>query len=90
MGRVVGPQLFEIVEAPHFRPEHMHHNVAGIDQHPVALRQALDPEVAVSHLLQLVDQLVRDGADMAAGARNSFRFARINPRDLRNPGDVER
>ena len=43
---VARPHLFELVEGAHFRPEHMDDHVTGVDQHPVAMRHALDPHVA--------------------------------------------
>ena len=66
--RVLRPQLLEIVEASDFGAEDMHHHIAGIDQHPVALGHAFDVQIAVARLLQLVDELVGNGADMAVGA----------------------
>jgi hypothetical protein len=40
------PHLLQIVEGAGFRPEHMDDHVAGVDQHPVAVRHALDPDLA--------------------------------------------
>ena len=39
------PHLFEIVEGAHLRPEHVNDDVAGVDQHPVAVRHAFDVHV---------------------------------------------
>ena len=59
------PELFQIVEAAHFRPEEMDDNINGIDQHPVALLHALDPDMTVARLFKFINQLVGNGADMA-------------------------
>ena len=46
----------------------VHDHVAGIDQHPVALRHAFDAKVPVAGFLQSFHQLVGDGADVTVGA----------------------
>ena len=46
------PHLFEIVEGAHFRPEDVDDDVAGVDQHPVAMRHALDANVADAGFVQ--------------------------------------
>src|ERR1700737_3781681 len=40
--RTLRPQSLEIVEVTHLGSEDVHDHVAGIDQHPVAIGQALD------------------------------------------------
>ena len=59
------PELFQIVEAAHFRPEEMDDNVNRIDQHPVALVHAFNSDMAVARFFKLINQLVGNGADMA-------------------------
>jgi len=46
----------------------MHHNVAGVDEHPVALRHALDPQIAETFCLKPLDELIGNGRDMAVRA----------------------
>src|SRR6185503_13447347 len=58
------PHLFKIVEGPNFRPEDMHDDVAGVDQHPVALPHALDTDAGTTRVFQVLDQVVGDSADM--------------------------
>jgi len=65
---VFGPQLFQIVKAADLGPENVDDHIARIDQHPVSLGQAFDAEIAVAVFLQLLHQLVGNGADMAAGS----------------------
>jgi hypothetical protein len=42
----------------------MDDDVAGIDQHPIALGLALDAGAAITFLFELLDELVGDGPDM--------------------------
>ena len=46
----------------------MDDHVAGVDQHPVAAGQALDPGAAVALVLERPQQPVGQGADMAVRA----------------------
>src|SRR5262249_8436414 len=59
------PHLFQIVEGAYFRPEHMDDDITGIDQHPVALPHTLDADTTAACLLDILDQVVGHGADMA-------------------------
>jgi hypothetical protein len=68
VGRPICPQLLDIVETAHFGAENVHNDVAGIDQNPIGMRQALDANIALAGLLQLHRQLVGNCADMAVGA----------------------
>lgn len=62
--RVDRPDLLDIVEAADFRAEQVDHHVTGVDQHPVAVRQALDFGAAVAGLLEGAQQVVGQGADV--------------------------
>jgi len=62
------PDFLEVVERPHLGAEQVDDHVAGVDQHPVAVRQALDPGLAGAGLFQRAHQVVGDGADMAVRA----------------------
>lgn len=65
MGRRLDrPYLLEVVVGPHFRPEQVDHKIAGVDQHPVAGRQALDPGPAVAGVLERPEHMIGYGADM--------------------------
>ena len=44
--RPARPHLLEIVEGANFRPEDVDDDVACVDQHPVAVRHALDAHAA--------------------------------------------
>jgi hypothetical protein len=68
IGRQGRPEFFQIVEGSDLGPEQMHHDIAGVDQYPVALRHALDPQIAETLRLKPLDQLVGNGRDMAVGA----------------------
>src|SRR3569833_3825172 len=48
------PVLLDVVEGADFRTEDVHHHVAGVAQHPVAVRPALDPGLAVAVVFQRV------------------------------------
>src|SRR5262249_59841218 len=52
------PHLLEIVEGADFRPEDVDDDVAGIDQHPVAVRHAFDPRVPHAGLDGVFDDAV--------------------------------
>jgi hypothetical protein len=75
----------------------MHHDIAGIDQHPIAMREAFDPEIALACGLELLDQLFGDGADMPVrtpggdnhGVRNSGFAVEIDGDDLFGLGVVK-
>lgn len=59
------PDLLDVVEGPHLGPEQVDDDVAGVDQNPVAVGQALDAGLAVAGFLQGAQQVISDGADMA-------------------------
>ena len=65
--RVLRPQSFEIVEFAHLGSEHVHDHIAGIDQHPVAIGQALDMDVLDAVFLQGFRDVFRDRADVPVG-----------------------
>jgi hypothetical protein len=46
----------------------MHDDIADIDQHPVAGRQAFDLGLAVAGFLERADDVIGQGADMAVRA----------------------
>lgn len=46
----------------------MHDNITRIDEHPVALRHTLDPEVSEALRLQPLDQLIGNRRDMTVRA----------------------
>src|SRR3954468_24158296 len=62
------PHLFEIVEGAHLRPEHMNDDVAGIDQHPVAVLLAFDADAFQARLVEALNGAVRDRCDMTVRA----------------------
>jgi hypothetical protein len=67
-GRVVGePHLLDVVEGPYFRAEDVDDHVAGVDQHPVAMRHALDPEIAAAGRFQVIEKAVGDRPDVTLG-----------------------
>ena len=69
--RVLRPQSFEIVEFAHLGSEHVHDHIAGIDQHPVAIGQALDMDVLDAVFLQGFRDVFRDRADVPVGPASS-------------------
>jgi hypothetical protein len=58
------PDLLDVVEGPDFGPEQVHDHVAGVDQHPVAVRQALDPGAAVPGVLQSAQEMIGHRTDV--------------------------
>ena len=71
VGSVIGPELFQIVEASDFRPEDVDDDVAGIDQHPIGIGQAFNLQIPAPVMLEPFDQLVGNGADMTVGPAGS-------------------
>jgi hypothetical protein len=65
--RALRPQSLEIVEFAHLGSKYMHDHVAGIDQHPVAIGQALDMDRLDSGFLETFGDIFRDRADMPVG-----------------------
>src|SRR5680860_184290 len=63
-GPVGGPHLLEVVEVTNLGAKDVDDDIAGIDQHPVALGQSFDAGAAIAFILQLFDEVVGDGADM--------------------------
>lgn len=59
------PHALEIVVAANFRAEEMDDHIAGVDQGPIALRQALDPNAGQAPLLQLAREVLGERRDMA-------------------------
>src|SRR5260370_12186284 len=62
--RALRPQSFQIVEFAHLGSEHVHDHVAGIDQHPVTVGQALDVDAFDSGFLETFGDIFRDRADV--------------------------
>src|SRR5579872_2959360 len=58
------PHLFQIVEFAHFGAEDVDNDVAGVDQHPVALPHAFDADIAHAGRLDVLDDIVSNRADM--------------------------
>ncbi len=65
------PHFLKIVELPDFRAEDMDDDIARVDQHPVAMRQSLDPPYGDADLFQGPDHAVGDRTNMCAGAAGS-------------------
>src|SRR5262249_57447586 len=59
------PHLLEIVESTNFRPENMYNDVAGVEQHPVALPHAFDTNTGTTRLFNIFDQVIGNSTDMA-------------------------
>src|ERR1700689_5736620 len=57
------PHLLDIVEGPHLRPKNVNDNVARVDQHPVAMRNAFHPRGDAS-LAQILDNPIGNRPDM--------------------------
>ena len=58
------PHLFKVVELADLGLEDVHHDIARIDQNPLALRHTLNADALVAGFCQLFLDLVGDGADM--------------------------
>jgi hypothetical protein len=79
------PHLFDVVELPDFRAENMDDDIASINEHPVSVRQTLNPRIAETGVLEFADQSIADGCDMAArpaGGNNHMVAQRRFTRDV--------
>ena len=65
--RALSPQFFQIVELAHLRPEHVDDHVSGVDQHPIAIGQALDVQAFDSVFFQTFGDVIRNRADVPVG-----------------------
>ena len=63
-GGALSPQSLEIVELANLGSEDMHDHVAGIDQHPIAIGQALDMKAFDSGFLEALGHILRDRTDV--------------------------
>jgi len=63
--RALRPQSFQIVEFAYLGSEDVHDHVAGIDQHPIAIGQALDVDAFDSGFLETFGDIFRDRAGRA-------------------------
>jgi hypothetical protein len=61
------PHLFEIVERANFRPEDVNDHVAGVDQHPIAMRHALDPDSREPGLTKIFEYAICHRPDVTVG-----------------------
>src|SRR5512135_2420822 len=59
------PHFFEIVEGAHFRAEYVDDDIAGVDQHPITMGQALDARIRYACLFQAFQDAIRDGAHVS-------------------------
>ena len=62
------PQPLEPVELAHFWAEDVDNHIARIDQNPIAMRHALNLNIAEAKRLQTFQQMLRDRPDMPVGA----------------------
>src|SRR5207247_1964921 len=61
----VGPEALDVVELPLRLVEDVEHDVAEILQHPAGVLEALDPHLALAHLLEPHSKLLGDRARLA-------------------------
>ena len=71
VGQKLAPHLFEIVVGADFRPEQVHDDIARIDQHPVALRLALDRDAGAARRAPLRDARSRPAPAGSSGRSRS-------------------
>src|SRR6202030_1091978 len=61
------PHFFEIVERANFRPKDVNDHVASIDQHPIAMRHALDPDAREPGLTKIFEYAICPRPDVSFG-----------------------
>ena len=97
-GAIGRPHLFEVIELANLGPKDMDDDVAGIDQHPIALGRPFDASAAKAFVFQLFDDLVGDGPDMPLRASRCDHHlvadrglaSQVDGRDLLRLGGIER
>ena len=52
------PHFFEVVKLTYFRLEDVNDNVAGVDQYPIAMRQAFNPAAPIAAFLYESDEMI--------------------------------
>ena len=62
--RRTGPDALQVVEFTHFRAEEMYDQIAGVDQHPIGIGQALNTGTLAAEFLDLALNMVGQGGDM--------------------------
>jgi hypothetical protein len=62
------PHAFEIVIGPDLRAKNVHHNVTGVDQHPIALGQSFDACRSKTPFLEATGKVCRDRRHMTRRA----------------------
>ena len=60
------PHFLEIIEGADFRPENVNYHVAGIDEHPVAVRHSFHPRVRQAGGSEIFEHAIGERAHMAA------------------------
>ena len=58
------PHFLEVIELAHLGPKHVHNDVAGVDQNPVAGFLALNAHAAETLFFEFALELVGDRANM--------------------------
>ena len=61
------PHLLEIVEGANLGPENVDDHIAGIDHHPIAMRQTFDLQMLEAERLQSLEDMIGDRPDMSVG-----------------------
>src|SRR6185503_5547195 len=64
---LAAPQLLQVVVAANRRVHDVHHDVAEVDQHPIAVALALDADDSRAHRLELFLHAARERVHLAAG-----------------------
>lgn len=67
----MAPKLLELIELAHLRPEQVDNHVAGVKQHPVAARPALDLGAAQAAFLKRFQDMVGHRADLTGRSSGS-------------------
>lgn len=71
MGAIDSPDLFDVVEGPHFRTEQVDDDVTSIQQHPVTVRHTFDLHLAQAHFLEQAQKVVSQGTDVTVRTARS-------------------
>jgi len=77
---LASPHLLQFVKLAHLGAKNVHDDIAGIDQHPVALGQAFNLGGAFSNGLEFAQKLIGHGANMPIGPAGGYNHEIANRR----------
>lgn len=86
-GTILPPDFLEVVEGADFRPEDVNHEIASINEHPIAQGNALDADRSMSRLLEGANHGVGNRAHMSLRTTGGYDH-RVGDRGFASKVDI--